>query len=159
MRLAISHPALLMPFWDQFTAELNDPRADQQYIGIRLIAELIPLDTAYRFDSIFDLFFGMLTAPGLINANQVAGVAGKIVLARPDLEQRITRMLLTLQNPHLDAIRNGLVKSYAIESFSQYIEVVKDLAPIFNFVFELLESPSPRARKAAAKFLKQHSQK
>jgi hypothetical protein len=157
MRLAASHPFLLMPYWDFFVDELHDTRADQQYIGIRLIAELIPLDTAHRFDSIMDLYFGMLTTSGLINANQVAGVAGNIVLARPDLEQMITNILLAIQNPRLDDIRIGLVKSYAIESISQYFEKIEDPAPIFEFVLELLESPSPRARKAAASFIKKHS--
>jgi hypothetical protein len=159
MRLAASHPSLLIPYWELFVDELHDTRADQQYIGIRLIAELIPLDTAHRFDSIMDLYFGMLTTSGLINANQVAGVAGKIVLARPDLEPMITNKLLAIQNPRLDDIRIGLVKSYAIESISQYIEKIEDRAPIFKFVFELLESPSPRARKAAASFIKKHSKK
>lgn len=157
IRLAASHPSLLMPYWGLFVDKLHDTREDQQYIGIRLIAELIPLDTAHRFDSINDLYFGMLTTSGLINANQVTRVAGKIVLARHDLEQMITGILLTFQNPHLDDIRNGLVKSYAIESISQYIEKIEDRAPIFKFAFELLESPSPRARKAAASFLKKYS--
>jgi len=61
----------------------------------------------------------------LINANQVAGVAGKLVLARPDLEPRITKLLLTFQNPHLDAIHNDLVKSYAIASFQEYLTKLK----------------------------------
>ena len=103
--------------------ELHDVRADQQYIGIRLIAELLPHDADHLFDRIFDLYFGMLSASGLINANQVAGAAGKIVLARPDLEKRVTHVLLTSHNPNLDAIRNDLVKSYAIESISQYVEI------------------------------------
>jgi hypothetical protein len=157
MRLAASHPALLMLFWDQFTAELHDSRADQQYIGIRLLAELIPMDAAHKFDQVFDLYFGMLMGPGLINANQVAGVAGKLALARPDLEPRITLLLLTFHNPHLDTIRNDLVKSYAIESFQEYFVKVKEPAPILEFVKGLLQSPSPRARKAAKDFLRTHS--
>jgi len=157
MRVAASHPALLMPFWDKFTAELHDSRADQQYIGIRLLAELIPKDTAHKFDQVFDLYFGLLTAPGLINANQVAWAAGKLALARPDLEPRITHLLLTFHNPHLDVIRNELVKSYAIESFQEYFDKVEEPAPILEFVKGLLQSPSPRARRAAKDFLSTHS--
>ena len=156
MRVAASQPTLLMPHWDKFVAELHDPRADQQYIGIRLLSDLIPFDTAHKFDQAFDLYFDMLTAPGLINANQVAGVAGKLALARPDLEPKITHLLLTFQNPHLDAIRNDLVKSYAIESFEEYFEKAKEPAPIQKFVQELTQSPSPRARKAAKVFLRSH---
>ncbi len=99
----------------------------------------------------------MLTAPGLINANQVAGVAGKIALARPDLQPGITRLLLTFHNLHLDAIRNDLVKSYAIESFDVYFDKVEETAPILKFIQGLVQSPSPRARKAAKEFLKKHS--
>lgn len=159
MRMAASSPALLMPHWNGFVAELHDSRADQQYIGIRLLAELLPLDSDHRFDQVFDLYFGMLTAPGLINANQVAGVAGKLALARPDLEPKVTHLLLTFQNPHLDALRNDLVRSYAIESIQQYFEKVKDPTPILKFVEGLVQSPSPRARKAAKDFLRIHSRK
>ena len=145
-----------MPFWDQFVAELHDSRADQQYIGICLLAELIPSDTNHRFDQVFDIYFGMLSAPGLINASQVAGVAGKLALARPDLQPRITNLLLTFHNPHLDAIRNDLVKSYAIGSFQEYFDQVENPAPILTFVQGLVQSPSPRARKAAKDFSKKH---
>lgn len=156
MRLAANQPTLLMPFWDQFVAELHDSRADQQYIGIRVLAELIPLDTAHQFDKIFDLYFGMLTAPGLINANQVAGAAGKIALTRPDLEPKITKLLMTFNNPHLDAIRNDLVKSYALESIEQYLSQVKNPKPIREWASSLTTSPSPRAKKAAKAFLRAH---
>jgi hypothetical protein len=157
MRVAANHPALLMPFWDQFADELHDSRADQQYIGIRLLAELIPLDTTLKFDRVFDLYFSLLTAPGLINANQVAGIAGKLALARPDLEDKITHLLLTFHNSHLDTIRNDLVKSYAIESFQMYFDKVNNSAPILEFIQGLVKSPSPRARKAAKDFLREHS--
>jgi hypothetical protein len=156
MRLAVSHPDLLMPYWDLFVAELHDPRSDQQYIGIRLLAELVPQEVTHRFDPIFDLYFGMLSKSGLINANQVAGVAWKFVLARPDLEPRITHQLLAFHNPNLDVMRNDLVKSYAIDSFHKYSEQVRDKKAILGFVKDLAGSPSPRARKSVKVFLKAH---
>jgi hypothetical protein len=157
MQVAAIQPALLMPYWDKFAVQLHDSRADQQYIGIRLLAELIPIDSDHKFDQVFDLYFGMLATPGLINANQVAGVAGKIALTRPDLEPRITQLLLTFHNSHIDAIRNDLVKSYAIESFQIYFSKVNDPATILEFIQGLAKSPSPRARKVAKDFLRIHS--
>ena len=84
----------------------------------------------------------------------VAGISGKIAKAKPHLEEKITNKLLSIDKAHHISERKDLIKSYAIESFSEYFEEAKNKKKIIEFVKSQLKSKSPRTRKKAREFLK-----
>ena len=86
----------------------------------------------------------------------IAGVSGKIVNAKPELESKITNKLLkvdlTSKTRYLD-----LMKSYVIQAFDEYFEIIKNKKRIVKFVKDQLNSTSPKTRKMAKDFLKKRN--
>ncbi len=99
----------------------------------------------------------MLDDEAISVAAHVARLAGAIAQARPDLEPRITRRLLALDQSHFAADRRDLVKSYALEAFTATFTRSRQQAAMISFAQSMLKSKSPRAVKAAKAFLKTHS--
>lgn len=154
--LAEAQPELLLPHWNAWAGLLKSDKAFSKYPAVHLIAALVPADRGRRFDRTFNAYFALLDDEALSVAAHVAKLAGPIVLARPDLEPRITRRLLALDRSHFDAGRRDLVRSYALEAFGAYFGLSKRQASMLSFARSMLTSRSPRAVKAARVFLKAH---
>jgi len=90
----------------------------------------------------------------VVTANYLAEVSGKIAKAKPELQTKITNKLLSIDETHHDPERRDLIKSYVIESFSEYFEEAGNKAEIIEFVEKQLDCISPKTRKIAKEFLK-----
>jgi hypothetical protein len=88
-------------------------------------------------------------------AAHVASSPGKIALAKPGLQSRITNKLINIDTIYRGK-QVGLIKGYSIEAFGQYYDKapIKDKDRILEFVKEEQTSHSPRTKKAALNFLK-----
>lgn len=155
--LAQAEPNALLPHWSALTALLISDKAFSKYPAVHLIAALVPADRQRRFDRSFNTYFGLLDDEAISVAAHVARLAGAIAQARPDLEPRITRRLLALDQSHFAADRRDLVKSYALEAFTATFTRSRQQAAMISFAQSMLKSKSPRAVKAAKAFLKTHS--
>jgi len=156
--LAETKPDALLPHWSAFAALLKSDKAFSKYPAVHLIAALVPADRQHRFDRSFHAYFALLDDKAVSVAAHVARLAGAISQARPDLEPRITRRLLALDQSHYDASRRDLVKSYALEAFAATFARSKQQAAMIAFAQSMLRSKSPRAVKVARTFLKEHAE-
>ena len=147
------HPELLCPKWDFFVGLLESDNTSHKYIAIYIIASLTRLDKENNFEKIFDKYYNLLDDKSIIPAGHVAGNSGKIARARPELQTKITDKLLSIDETHHEPERRELIKGYAIESFSEYVEEAKNKREIIEFVKKQLNSRSPRTRKKAKEFL------
>ena len=155
--LAQAHPELLLPHWNHLARLLQSGKAFAKYPAVHLLAALVPADRARRFDRSFNAFFSLLQDDAISVAAHVARLAGPIAHARPDLEPRITRRLLSLDKSHFEPGRRDLVKSYAFEAFGTYFDRSTRRASILSFARAMSTSKSPRAARAARAFLKAHA--
>jgi hypothetical protein len=155
--LAEAQPDALLPHWSALAALLKSEKAFSKYPAIHLIAALVPADRQRRFDRSFSSYFALLDDEAVSIAAHVARLAGVIAKARPDLEPRITRRLLSLDKSHFGADRRDLVKSYALEAFAAVFARSKQQKAMITFARSMLKSKSPRAAKAAKAFLKKHA--
>ena len=153
LSLAQAEPDALLRHWGALTALLKSEKAFSKYPAIHLIATLVPADRLRRFDHSFNPYFGLLDDEAVSVAAHVARLAGAIAQARPDLEPRITRRLLALDQSHFSADRRDLVKSYALESFTATFARSEHQAAMISFAQSMLTSKSPRAVRAARAFL------
>lgn len=146
-------PELLYPYWDVLVELLRRDKVSCKHAAIRLIPNLVQVDSDNKFEEIFDEFFHHLSHESPVVSPHVAGNSGKIVWARPHLKGRITKLLLdvdkTSQCRHL-----GLLKSYVIEAFDDYFKESEDKGRIVRFVRDQLNSDSPKTKKTARRFLK-----
>lgn len=156
--LAEAQPDALLPHWSALAALLKSDKAFSKYPAVHLIAALVPADRQRCFDRSFSDYFALLDDEAVSVAAHVARLAGAIAQARPDLEPRITRRLLSLDKSHFGADRRDLVKSYALEAFTAVFARSKQQTAMIAFARSMLKSKSPRAVKAAKAFLKQHPQ-
>ncbi len=153
LSVAQNNPELLMEYWDVFARMLKKPDVSNPYCAIHLIAELVRADDRDRFCEIFDDFYALLNHESPVVSPHVAAKSGKILRAKPQLEDRIVPLLLAVDKTsrcrHLE-----LQKAYVIEAFSEAFEVLRQKDRIIGFVRDQLGSESQKTRKAARAFLK-----
>ena len=151
LRVAEEQPSALHPDWGAFAALLDSDNAFHRSIGVQLIAALACADEERRFDPVFDRYFALLNDEKIMVARHLAQSAGRIAKARPDLRERITDILLGVDETHHK--HKDLIKSDVIQAFAEYVGEYPDKGRTLAFVEAQLDSASPRTRKAAKGFL------
>lgn len=148
-------PEILYPRWSLFETMLTNDNSFFRAIAIQIIANLTKVDTANRFEAIFERYFDELGGDKTMTVGYVASNAGKIALAKPQLRLLITEKLLDIGKIHKGK-QIDLIKGYVIEAFGVYFKISsdKEQASILEFVKKEQTSHSPRTRKASLDFLK-----
>ncbi|MCD1295291.1 hypothetical protein CUJ83_09795 [Methanocella sp. CWC-04] len=147
-------PEFLYPEWDRFSGMLSSDNTYHKLEAVHILANLTKYDPNDRFGDDFEKFYGLLEDKSMVTSAHVAGDSGKIARSRPDLRERITGKLLDIDSTHHKKERIELIKSYIIDSFSEYYDVADNKNDIISFVKGQLNSSSPKTRKNADKFLK-----
>lgn len=148
------HPQKLYPKWDYLVKFLDSDNTYHKLSAMHLLANLTKVDKKNKFEKIFAKFYGLLEDKSFITAAYVCGVSGKIALAKPKLQTKITNRLLNIDKTHHQQERIDLVKASIIEAFEQYFDKAKNKKKITEFVRQQLDCQSPKTKKAAKKFLK-----
>lgn len=148
------YPEILYPEWDFLADMLDSNNAYWKLAAVRLIANLVRVDTENRFEKIFDKYFDLLN-DSVIIAGHVTANSGKIATAKPELQSKITDRLLNID--HTTQKHKDLIKSGAIESFYEYFDEAENKDAIIQFVREQSKGESPKTRKTAKEFLQKFS--
>jgi hypothetical protein len=159
MLISKEHGEILYPAWDYLAEFLTSENSYQKMSAVNLLANLVKGDKKNKFEQIFDAYFNLLDNKSMILSVYIAQNAGQIILAKPQLEKRITERLLNIDQTHHQGDRKELIKAGAIESFSQYFEILQNKPRILRFVSEQQDSNSPKTRKLAREFLKKRRKK
>lgn len=149
-------PELLYGRWDFLAALLKSGNTNAKYNSLFLLANLAPVDDRSLFTGIFDDYFALLNDEKTSVAAHIAGNAGKIAKARPELRERITHRLMEIGGESFDHKNQALIAGYAIESLAEYFGEAQDKALILEFVRSWLRCESPKTQKIARKFLETH---
>lgn len=147
------YPEKLYPYWETFAGLLHCPEVSKLYWTIHIMANLVNVDTGNRFDAVFDFWYReLLNHESPVVAPHAAEKSGDIVVARPDLEKRITPLLLNIGNTsrcrHPD-----LQKAYVLSALDRYFEQVSDKGAVVTFIKAQLQSTSPKTRKKAKELM------
>jgi ABC-type phosphate/phosphonate transport system substrate-binding protein len=146
------HPEVMYPKWDFFEDMLKSKDNGLKFQAIHVLANLSKVDTASRFEKVFDQFYDIVNGDALIPASHVAYVSHKIVKAKPELANKITERLLNLGKATYK--HKELVQANALRSFSEYFDRITDKDKIVCLAKELQKNKSSRAKKEATEFLK-----
>jgi len=149
------HGELLYPKWDYFAEFLSSNNTYWKLSAILVIANLARIDKDNEFEKIFERYYQLLDDRSMITAIYAASNSGKIAKAKPSLEAKITEKLLDIDKTHHNSDRRDLIKAGIMEAFDEYFEETSEKEKMIEFVRQQLKSSSPKARKVAAKFLKQ----
>jgi hypothetical protein len=153
-QISEEQPKLLYGHWDYFVRFLDSDNTYHKLSAIILLANLTKVDRNNKFEQIFNKFYGLLNDKSFITAAYVCGASGKIALAKPKLQTKITNKLLSIDKTHHEQERKDLVKANIIETFEEYYDRIRGKKKILEFVENQLNCASPKTRKAAKEFLK-----
>lgn len=156
INISEKQPEVLYPKWDFFANLLDSRNHYQRYISINILANLVRIDSKNKFEITFDKYFNNLSGDRTMVAGQAALNSGKIAKTKPNLETKITNLLLEIEKIH-QGKQIDLIKAYVIEGFNEYFEKSSDKNKILDFVSAQLESKSPKTRKVAKQFLRKWS--
>jgi len=126
-----------------------------KWIAIDIIANLTSVDTQDRFSRMFKKFYSLLDEGNLITAAHVVDGSGKIALAKPELQDRITKELLRVKEIPLptEECRNILIGK-VIKAFEAYCDKAKDRNQMVSFAEQQLNNPRNATKAKAEKYLK-----
>jgi hypothetical protein len=156
LTISEEHPHKIYPYWDIFVDILRMQEVSNKYVSIPLIANLISADKENRFDKLFDEFYKLLEHESPVVSPHIARVSGKIIKARPELQNKILDMLLTTDQT-TKCRHKDLLKGYVIEGLDEGYEIIIQKKKVVEFVKRQLDSESPKTRKRAKEFLNKRS--
>ena len=145
-------PNIIYPHWDFFKNHLKSENNYHKMSAVTIIANLTAVDKEDRFKKIFNEYFENLKSEKTIVPIYIVKSSGKIVSFKPEFEDKITELLLDIENIH-PGKQIELLKSAVIESFSELFEKTQKRNKIVSFVKRQLKSESPKTRKAAKDFI------
>jgi len=151
-------PDIMYSHWDFFVNLLKSDNNYHKMSAIIIIANLTAVDTEKKFENIFDMFYENLKSSNTIVPIYIVKSSGKIVKYKPELEGKITRILLDIEKIH-PGKQIELVKSAVIESFSEYFNKTSNKDKIIFFIEKQINSKSPKTRKTAKEFIKKYVEK
>lgn len=151
-KLSEENPNVLYPHWDYFVELLKSNNNYHKLIALELIANLTKVDIENRFEDIFDEYFKIINSEKTMVAGHLAGVSGKIAYNKPNLQNKITNILLNIDNTNKGK-QVELIKAYIIDSLSYYFQDIKNKNDIITFVKNQQNSASPKTRDKAKEFL------
>lgn len=152
-----NNPDFLYPHWDFFINYLKSNNQYHKTAAIILISSLTSVDKENKFDSIFDEFYDNLKSEKIMMPIYLLNQSGKIVNFKPELEEKITDLLLNIDSIH-PGKQIELVKAAVIESFSEYFTQAKNKEKIISFVKNQINSSSPKTKKLAKDFLDKYGE-
>lgn len=147
------HPETLYSSWDYLVKFLDSDNTYHKLSAVILLANITSVDIDNRFEKIFNKFYSLLDDRSFITAAYVSQASGKIALAKPILQTRITNRLLRIDETHHQQERKDLAKAGVIEAFEQYHDQTRNKKKIVEFVEKQLTCESPKTRKRAREFL------
>jgi hypothetical protein len=150
-------PEVIYPHWGFFADLLKSQNNFHKVIGIQILANLTKIDTKNKFEEIFDVYCNLLDAKSVMTAGHLAANLGIIAKVKPNLRDKLTKVLLSIDKTHHEISRKDLIKAYVIESFNEYFKEIENKKEIIKFIKAQLNCKSPKTRKAAEKFLKKYS--
>jgi len=160
MDLSEKYPEKLYPYIDSIFRLLDSKYRIIIWNAMAIIANITPVDTEKKFDTVFNKYSSFLKDEYMITVANTIENLGKIAKAKPYLIQKITKEILDVENikltPHLTEECKKVITEKAIGSFELFFENIEEKKKVLAFVEKQVESSRKSLRSKAAEFVKKH---
>lgn len=160
MDLSEKYPEKLYPYIDSIFRLLDSKYRIIIWNAMAIIANITPVDTEKKFDTVFNKYSSFLKDEYMITVANTIENLGKIAKAKPYLIQKITKEILEVENikltPHLTEECKKVIAEKAIGSFELFFENIEEKKKVLAFVEKQVESSRKSLRSKAAEFVKKH---
>jgi hypothetical protein len=154
--LSEQHPGLLYPHFEFFVRLLDHPKQVMQWEASRVLSHLVQLDAKGKFDAVFAKYFAPIAGPSMITAANVIRAGARIALAKPELADRIAAEVLKVSTARYQTAEcRNVVIGHALLALGEFFHLLKQPAPVIQFVTAQTANPRPATRKKAGKLPKQ----
>ena len=151
------HPELFIRFWDAGLTMFESGISYRHNFALMFYAELTAVDSENRFETIFEVYFRHLAYPKLVTRDTCAHYVAVIARNKPKLRGRIAEKLFeAAESTQFPEKKEALVFGTMLEAFEAIYNEYPDKARIEAFARKVATGGSPKARKAAADFLRQY---
>lgn len=125
------------PFWDTFRKKLKSKNSYQRSIGLMLIAENARWDTENRMEKTIDEYLALLNDEKPITIRQCIQWLGKIISAKPGLNDMIAIRLFSFD---IMAVKETMRKSIMLDILNVLLIIRKEhkTAEIESFILNVL---------------------
>lgn len=149
------NPRKLYPRMDFFVNLLDSKNTILKWIAIDIMANLTAVDTRNEFNRIFEKFYSCLYEGSLITAGHIVDNSGKIALAKPELQSKITEQLMKAEEvPVPTSECRNILLGKAINAFNIYFNQIEDKDKVISFVKRQLNNSRNATKTKAEKFLR-----
>jgi hypothetical protein len=153
------NPEILYPCFDFFAVQLGSRNHFLKWDAVRIIANLAAIDSDRKLDPLLDRYLRPIRGPVMITAANVIAGATFIVLARPDLADRIGNAVLKVERAEYQTAEcRNVAIGHAIESLHRFFGLLgtREKATVLRFVHRQLANRRNATRQKATAFLKRH---
>ena len=152
-------PQLFYPYWDRFANMIASPNGFHRSVASQAIAYLSTVDIDCRLDGVFVPYLGLLDDSKVMVSHYFIENLDWIYRARPDLQQKVLKTLLSIDQTNHPLERRELLKADILGVFDRLFDVLaaKDRKRAIVFAQAAFESKSGKTRKAAKTFLATHA--
>lgn len=154
-------PKVLYSKMDFFIKMMESENQILKWNGMDIVANLLVVDSNKKFDKIFDKYYRLLSDEVMITAGHVIDNSGKIVMAKPYFNDKITNRLLKVEKISRDQECQNILLGKTILAFNSYFDQIKEAnkTKVISFVRRQLNNTRPATRKKAEIFLKKVEKK
>ncbi len=151
------NPELLYPKMDFFVKLMESDNNVLKWTAMDLVANLAKVDNKNKLNKLFDFYYDFIDDKSMITAAHVVDNSGKIALAKPELRERITKLLINLENdPRESTECTNILIGKAILSLQQYYDQIYNKTEVISFVRRQLLNTRKATKTKAEKFLKRN---
>ena len=151
-------PKILYSKIEFFVDLLDSENNILKWIAIDIIGNLASVDSENKIDRIFRKFYDLLSDESMITAGHVIDNSGKIAVAKPYLQDRITEKLLKVEKIEYKTSEcRNILLGKVISSFDKYIDQFDNKKKMISLVRRQLKNSRKATRAKAEKFLNNQS--
>lgn len=150
-------PDLFYEYWDEFANLLTHQNSYHRDIGLTILANLTSVDIENKFSDIYDQYISHFNDIKYMTAECFIKNVKTILTNKPNLTEHLINLLLDVDSicTYTDKQR-ALLNSYIIDILNSFLDTYPNKENVYNFVIKNKESISPKTRKAAKTFIKDH---
>jgi hypothetical protein len=158
-RLSEIDPEPLLPYWDHFVERLSSTNTFLRSDAMYVIANLAVVESDKKFEKIFEKFYSQLNDESMIPAVNLAGVSGKLALAKPQLQVKIVNRLIKIDDTDHGSECKNIIKGAVIESFTEFYQETgaANRKKMFAFVKSETRNCRRSTRRKAERFMSKHA--
>lgn len=148
--LSEEEPSKIYRHFDRIAGLLHHPNQILRWNGMRILANLAPVDRAGRLDGILADYLAPIEGPNMIGAAEAVAGAAFIAIAKPYLAETMVPAILRVESGEYarPECRNVAI-GHALRACKTLAPALSDTSALRAFAERQLDNPRPATRRKA----------